>query len=180
MQTATRGPLPVVVSLFDYTGAAVRSCDLMEVVDGTAATIKKWMAENASTKITHIVCTGSSGQAVAWPVSYKLGIPVCVVRKEGEKSHAGRITGEGYLGAYIVIDDLIDSGATLERVFDTINAAYEHKASTGLTVEETERPAPHCVAVFLYNEHDWSPFRTGYQTTFRDTKVPVIANQFVA
>lgn len=156
----------------------VRPEDLMQVVDGTAAAIKFWLTDTG-TKVTHIVCTGSSGQAVAWPVSYKLGIPVCVVRKKGEESHAGQITGEGFLGAYIVIDDLIDSGATLVRVFDTITKAYEKRAEAGLSADELERPSPHCAAVFLYNESDWSPYRSGTVRTFKDTGVPVIANQFV-
>lgn len=150
----------------------VRPSDLMQVVDGTAAAIKKWIAESGITP-THIVCMGSSGQAVAWPVSYKLGIPVCVVRKRGENSHAGRITGDGVMGTYIVVDDLIESGATITRVFGTIREAVE---DTNMGRGESFT-VPNCAAIFLYNEGERSAWR-GSGVTFRDTGVPVIADKF--
>lgn len=139
----------------------VNPTSLMEVVDGTAAAIKKWIAETG-TKVSHIVCTGSSGQSVAWPVSYKLGIPVCVVRKLGENSHAGLITGHGDLRSYVVIDDFVCSGETLDRVFATI-------ADAAGSAEH----APKCAAIFLYDSPNGpSPWRY--------TGIPVIANRFVA
>lgn len=152
----------------------VRHEDLMLVVDGTAAMIKKWMSETGKTP-THIVCMGSSGQAVAWPVSYKLGIPVCVVRKSGEQSHAGMITGDGAMGEYIVIDDLICSGDTMRRIFKTIaDDVASHNANEW---DADIWKVPACAAIFLYNEVEWRAWRTPGQT-FGDTAVLVIADKF--
>ena len=124
---------------------------LMEIVDETAARIKNWM-DGQEVKPTHIVATGSSGQAIAWPVSYKLGLPVCIVRKESEKSHAGNISGTGDLGNYIIIDDLIDSGNTIRRVLKTINDVYAEKRKHAdlYNWADPSPIEPKCAAIFLY------------------------------
>lgn len=122
----------------------VEPVKLMEIVDGAAARIKNWLAEDGGRSISHIVATGSSGHAIAWPVSYKLGIPVCIVRKPCEESHDGLISGDGQLGDYIIIDDLISSGATLRRVLKAIS---DKAIDYGTAV-------PRCVGIFLYNSYD--------------------------
>lgn len=130
---------------------------LMQIVDATAAAIKEWNAAR-EVPITHIVCSGSSGQAVAWPVSYKLGIPVCIVRKPDEKSHAGLISGAGRLCSYIIVDDLIDSGSTIRRI---IGAIGERAASQGCEVGAE----PKVAAIFLYQPTDSPPSRSEFEGT---------------
>jgi len=148
---------------------AVNPKSLMEVVDGSSAVIKRWIEEHPETKISHLVCTGSSGQSVAWPVSYKLGIPVCVVRKEGEKAHSGMLVGEGRLQNYILIDDFIASGDTIRRVFGTI---AEEAASYGNT-------PPECRAIFLYGSDSGRKYFNPANAADLDHGVPLIHNNFV-
>lgn len=140
--------------------------NLMEIVDRTAARIKEWI--EAGNSITHIVATGSSGQAVAWPVSYKLGIPVCIVRKPAEASHDGNVSGSGDLGDYIVIDDLISSGATIKRVQKEIGDQFERSRRWDNLVSDLINAAtPRCKAIFLYSD-EWNDDRTEFDT------IPVI------
>ncbi len=96
---------------------------LQEKVDAAAKVIKNWIDEG--NPITHIVAIGISGQSVAWPTAYKLGIPVCVVRKENDESHGSVLTGHGELGDYAIIDDMIDSGKTIRYVEQTIRKSHE-------------------------------------------------------
>lgn len=124
---------------------------LMEIVDKVAAVVKKLREDNPG--LTHIVAQGSSGQSVAWPVSYKLGIPVCIVRKPGEQSHAGEMSGSGDLGNYIIIDDLISTGTTLRRVIKAI--ADRHERSLG-EWSVTPPMVPVCIGVVLYQDRSYT------------------------
>lgn len=107
-------------------------------VDAMIKAVKKF---HSKTPINHIVVQGMSGQAVGWPVGYKLGIPVAVVRKEKEKKscHAGEspIIGDGHLTNYIIIDDGIYSGATIDRI---VKAAKK------------DNSIAKCLGIFLYNQ----------------------------
>ncbi|SKA18081.1 hypothetical protein SAMN02745126_04021 [Enhydrobacter aerosaccus] len=134
------------------------------MVDDTAEHIASWIAANKES-ITHIVCSGVSGQAVAWPVSYKLGLPVCVVRKEGEQSHAGCISGYGELQDYVILDDLIATGNTIRYITGKIDATYRSGKQY-----DTE---PRCRAVFLYADRSRGSFDQGR------FGVPVLAHNVV-
>jgi len=62
-----------------------------------------------------IVFTGSSGAAMAYPVSFITGIPLLHVRKD--KGHCwSALEGAVYAKRILFIDDFVDSGATLRRV----------------------------------------------------------------
>lgn len=118
---------------------------LMEIVDKVAALVKKLREDRPS--ITHIVATGSSGQSVAWPVSYKIGLPVCIVRKPAEESHAGLISGTGDLGDYIIIDDLISSGASVRRVVKALDDEWSENSGYSWAANQKK---PVCVGIVLY------------------------------
>lgn len=68
-----------------------------------------------------IACTGLSGLLIAPTVATLLGSELMVVRKASETSHSCHDV-EGYRRPchYVLLDDLIDSGATAKYVFDTI------------------------------------------------------------
>lgn len=67
-----------------------------------------------------IAFRGSSGAALAFPLSYLLKLPLIHVRK-GE-SHYGSGTIEGTISSkrYIIIDDFIDRGTTVKKIISEI------------------------------------------------------------
>jgi adenine/guanine phosphoribosyltransferase-like PRPP-binding protein len=67
-----------------------------------------------------LVCTGISGLAIAAPLSIVLDKPLAVVRKPGVNAHSGRNPGMQAGFRYLFIDDMVDTGATYERVLDAI------------------------------------------------------------
>lgn len=141
---------------------------LMVKVDQTAATIKDWIEKNGP--ISHLVCTGVSGQSVAWPVGYKLGIPVCVVRKPGEDSHdADNVTGKGNLLRYLLIDDFIRSGNTIRRVLKELDNY------TPPSWKADSHVPPECAGIVLYNTSKWERQDAGQRIFQTDGKTyPVI------
>lgn len=124
---------------------------LMKVVDKAAAKIKAWLESEPhrlTAPITHVVVTGISGQSIGWPVSYKIGLPLAVVKKDGEKGHtSGTVIGTGELGDYVILDDLISTGATINRVVDQIKLAAD--LQNGYTTPSRKKPKLR--AIFLHN-----------------------------
>jgi hypothetical protein len=122
-------------------------------VEKTVKTLLRFRAQNESLLrgSLHIVGCGISGQAISWPVSYMTEIPMCVVRKKGEKHHGYEIEGHGPLTNYVIIDDLISSGTTIHWLIDSLEE--EHKRQIRRSVEG-EVPAPVCRGIILYNS-DW-------------------------
>mgnify|MGYP001558147125 CR=1 FL=1 len=66
-----------------------------------------------------IAFTGTSGAALAYPLSAKLGIPLICIRR-GQNHFKEAI--EGFVGAktYIIIDDFIETGATIDRIIKKV------------------------------------------------------------
>lgn len=83
--------------------------------------INKLCAEIKTIKdIDAIAFRGVSGAAVAYPIMYKTGIPVVNIRKED--SHGRSIEGpDRDIKKYIIVDDLIDSGATIHVIVTTMH-----------------------------------------------------------
>jgi len=83
-------------------------------------------------KFDTIVFRGFSGAIVGPAVALRLGKSWALVRKVGDSSHSLRAV-EGYiLGKYVIIDDFIDTGETVNKIISTF--------SNGL-----------CAGVYLYN-----------------------------
>jgi adenine/guanine phosphoribosyltransferase-like PRPP-binding protein len=88
-------------------------------------------------KIDAIVFTGISGAAFAFPLSVSLKIPLLCIRKE--KSHSNKkLEGAREFGNYIIVDDFIDTGATIKKIINTTKRAV---------------PGSKPVGVFLYNQY---------------------------
>lgn len=85
-----------------------------------------------------IAFTGCSGAAFAYPLSYRLKIPLICVRK-GESSHYSHPL-EGFTGAkrYLIVDDFISSGSTVRKIISTIKA---HSTAKN----------PRAAGIFLYD-----------------------------
>jgi phosphoribosylpyrophosphate synthetase len=105
-----------------------KPCILKKIVKVLSSDIKE-LNDSLSepNKIQALVCCGISGAGVAFPISCKLDIPVWIIRKEGEKSHSRNDIDRPYVDTptgkipYVIIDDLIDSGATIARIIKCMN-----------------------------------------------------------
>lgn len=87
---------------------------------------------------------GSSGAALAFPLSARLGIPLLHSRKPG--SHCGYIVeGDYKVSRYAIVDDFVETGETLRTIVRSIKEAF------------TERhcPIPTLTDVFLYRMYDF-------------------------
>jgi len=107
---------------------------------------KKIKLIHSKYKLSHIVCTGISGQAVSWPLSVKTGIPICVVRKAKEESHGSTVEGVGILKNFVIIDDFIASGDTIKRITKQLLSKNYPKTK--------KTPLLNCKGVILYNSLD--------------------------
>jgi hypothetical protein len=69
-----------------------------------------------------ICVQGMSGVIVGAPLALRLRKPLVVVRKDGEKRHSHEdVINYLRIGdAWLFVDDFIDSGATLRRVYDRL------------------------------------------------------------
>lgn len=135
---------------------------LMETVDASARALEEWLKRTGEC-ITHLVCTGVSGQSIAWPMSYKLGIPVCVVRKPNEDSHAGSITGRGRIERYVIVDDIISTGNTIKCIRKALDDAATRRAAR----------LPVCAAILLFRD-DWRKGNSDRERRERYAGVPLI------
>lgn len=83
-----------------------------------------------------LVFTGVSGMSLGFILSRDLGIPVLLIRKSGERSHANGII-EGYCTgkSYLIVDDFVDTGSTIRRIVRRMN-----KIDGG----------PKCAGIFLH------------------------------
>jgi len=72
-------------------------------------------------QVDAIAVCGISGMALLGAVSYETGIPMTVVRKRHEDPcHGYVLTGWLGSGRYVILDDLISSGATVNHVYETV------------------------------------------------------------
>lgn len=67
-----------------------------------------------------IAFTGSSGAALAFPLSYLLKIPLVHVRKGRSHYGSGEIEGTISTKKYLIVDDFIDRGNTVKRIIKKI------------------------------------------------------------
>jgi adenine/guanine phosphoribosyltransferase-like PRPP-binding protein len=95
-----------------------------------------------------IAFRGNSGAAIAYPLSFKLQIPLICVRK-GPSHSPFKVEGCSNAKTYVIVDDFIESGNTIKRIRKAINTDY--------------RSEPKLVGILLYDygppcsckEHDW-------------------------
>jgi len=85
-----------------------------------------------------IAFTGTSGAALGFPIALALGLPILYVHKGSKRHMQARVEGKVDVATYAIIDDFIETGATLRRINREIINACTHD--------------PVCTHVFLYNE----------------------------
>jgi orotate phosphoribosyltransferase-like protein len=126
-----------------------------------------------TTEFSHIVVSGISGQSVGWPVFYKTGIDICVVRKPEEKSHGSLIHGRGELKKYVIIDDIISSGDTVNRIIGSIDGRYTEECGNpfnrGLSIDH--RPKP--IHIILFNTDSYSRREGTHHNFLLNIDIPV-------
>lgn len=100
-----------------YKTKAFNPLSLRKVV----ARIADYLVANPA--IVAVAARGQSGIIVYSAVSYATGVPIICVRKDGEESHDGSsVLGYCGEGQYVIIDDLIGSGHTINRIVKDIEA----------------------------------------------------------
>ena len=117
-----------------YHHTAFRPVELKKTVERVA---KKVKTLKKKLKFDAIAFRGISGSCVAFPVSYLTGIPLICVRKE-KNHHGNTVEGPAQdVMKYIIIDDFICTGDTLEAIIKKISGSKEEGAK--------------CVGIVLYD-----------------------------
>lgn len=83
-----------------------------------------------TTRIDAIAVIGTSGIVMGSIVSYATGIPLMVVRKSDENCHSGTLCESNFSVEdgevhFVVIDDLISTGDTMNRLNRTIAESFD-------------------------------------------------------
>lgn len=122
-------------------------------------------------KFQCLAATGNSGLLLAGAISYKLGMPLLIVRKPGDSCHDTlKVNGYRTNGTcrYLILDDLIASGDTVRRIVKEIDKAsakeIEEEQTKRKTIESSwhpqywppklDIPVPQCVGILLYHQMD--------------------------
>lgn len=103
-------------------------------------TAVEWMVERLKhVRFDAVAVTGVSGISMGAIVAYEMNKSLVVVRKEKEESHS-YYKIEGPLEAsYVIVDDLVASGATIKRIVEQLAAV-----STAV-----------CNGVICYSSNSW-------------------------
>jgi adenine/guanine phosphoribosyltransferase-like PRPP-binding protein len=89
-----------------------------------------------------IAFTGTSGSAIAYPLSYMLKLPLICVRKKNDGNHFYRdIEGCTNARSYLIVDDFIESGRTMDKIISAV------KGTT---------PSAKPVGIFLYSDASYA------------------------
>lgn len=122
--------------LYDVFGTKTFS----KLVDDAVFNLKLFEAQ---TPFEAIAFTGMSGSAVAYPLSYLLKKPLLCVRKKDISAHSVNPV-EGVVSAktYVIVDDCIDSGATVDRIRKCISEGWYTKTAK-------------LVGIYLYNASEF-------------------------
>lgn len=103
-----------------YLHSIYQNVDYTKLVN---AAIRRTKEIAVKVKFDAIAFTGTSGAAMAYPLSYKLKIPLICVRKD--KSNYQNYSDydiEGIINAkkYLIVDDFMSSGDTVRRIISKI------------------------------------------------------------
>lgn len=120
-----------------------------------------------------IVVTGMSGVLVGVPVALNLGVPVAVLRKQGEPCHGGFdvLNYKAVVGRYLFLDDFISVGRTYKRVRDRMaDWPNDHHG-----YDEMPQTPPTYAGAYLYENQEFSWAGDGGWTDGLYSELKVIA-----
>ena len=108
---------------------------------------KKVLLLKKTLKFHAIAFRGTSGAAMAYPISAATSIPLICVHKPVDKSHGGLVEGSSKIDVkkYIIIDDFIATGATIRAIIKEIDV-------------RRGRYSVKCVGIILYGD-DYNTFK---------------------
>jgi adenine/guanine phosphoribosyltransferase-like PRPP-binding protein len=106
-----------------------------------------------------IAVRGISGVSIGTVIAYEFDKPLIIVRKTGDKTHSDRKT-EGIVdfNTYIIIDDCIDSGDTMQQIYNDVKAHINcHKYRVGWKTNDYSEDGntfkyPKLVGIFIWND----------------------------
>ena len=121
---------------------------------------------SAKTGATSVVVHGNSGVSCGFAALMLSAedFNLVLLRKDNDNSHGAPVEGPAghRLQKYLILDDFVSSGATMNRVRDKINTLHEQA--------HWSSPRPECVGIVLYGDHHTASFK------FHDCySVPVLA-----
>jgi adenine/guanine phosphoribosyltransferase-like PRPP-binding protein len=118
----------------DYLDKVYRVNQFTKTVAKAAKVLRKFRRK---VPFEAIAFTGTSGAALAYPLSYLLGVPLICIRKSTRDNHFGyKIEGCMTADTYIIVDDFIESGSTIKKVRKSV---------------ENEIEDAKCVGIYLYH-----------------------------
>lgn len=103
--------------------------------------VKKLRAIKRNHPFDAIAFTGSSGAALAYPLSYLLKLPLIHVRKGSSHYGGGKIEGTISSKRYIIIDDFIETGASIRRIIKAVNSELEDAKLVAICLYSSNRLA---------------------------------------
>ena len=117
-----------------------------------ASAINKMMAETGATSVVVHGNSGVSCGFAALMLSHA-DFNIVLTRKDNDNSHGAPIEGpEGHrLGRYLILDDFVATGATMNRIRDKIGTLHHQHGRPDYT--------PECVGIVLYGYHSSDSFR---------------------
>lgn len=118
---------------------------------------KRLITLRKKTKFEAIAFRGSSGAALAYPISVELGIPLIHIRKVDEDSHGQAVESSNNIKNYIIIDDVICSGSTMNAIIEAMK--IQESRVDGIFV------TPKCIGIVLYSSRKY-----GRPTFYDDDK----------
>jgi len=115
------------------------SSHLQEVLDpNSRAGILGWVLDHLKEHVDEfdaIAVSGSSGLLVGPCVADLLQKNIILVRKPVDDTHSSEVVEGPKDGRYIIIDDLIDSGATIQRITRSIRSQLcEYSQCVGMVL----------------------------------------------
>lgn len=156
-------------------------CYFNNIVQYPVATIDTICHTLQDQKFGHvdaIVGTGVSGILALVPVSIKSGVPFLVIRKKNDSSHtSSRI--EPYISTdirrYVIIDDLIDSGNTINQIIKVMTSRFAQSECVGIVLYQARDD--------IDDHHRWDvksgqyshfPVRAGCEDTTLKNDIPIL------
>lgn len=110
-----------------------------------------------------IAFRGTSGAALAYPLSAQLNIPIICVRKSNEQSHGLSVEGtQRNIRKYVIIDDFMESGKTIKAILKAIDKKKDW----------TKDGKAECVGIVLYTVAQRGEWNHEF-FTYEKKKIPI-------
>ena len=118
--------------------------EVRERAEYAASAISAMVANTGATSVVVHGNSGVSGGVAALMLS-AVDFNIVLLRKDNDNSHGSPIEGpQGHrLGRYIILDDFVATGATMNRIRDKIATLHQQYGYSSA-------PSPECVGIVLY------------------------------